>query len=305
MDNQSPFKSGFVAIVGRPNVGKSTLMNSMLAQKVAAVSPRPQTTRRRQLGILTRQDCQIIFQDTPGLHKPVNKLGEFMNEEAAGVLQDADVLLWLVAASQAPNDEDRLAAARLAEPPHRPPTLLVLNKADQVPPEQREERKAAYIELCPGVEPLWISALHSDGILNLLSRLIEMLPEGPAFYDEDQVTDLYEREIAADLVREAPLLLLREEVPHAIAVRIEEYKERDDGSAYINAALIATRESHKGILIGKGGEMIKRIGSAARKEIEAMSGRKVFLSLRGKVMKDWRDDTHALRALGYSRKTDE
>jgi GTPase len=299
------FNSGYVALIGRPNVGKSTLLNTLLKQKVAAVSPRPQTTRRRQLGILTNPDSQIVFVDTPGIHNPHHKLGEFMNEEAIAVLQDADCIVWLVDASQDPDDEDRLVAQRLQEIPRLPVVLLALNKTDLFPSVDVEKRKLVYQALLPQVEAFAISAAQGTGCLDLLNRMISVLPEGEAFFDEDQVTDLYERDIAADLIREAALINLREEVPHAIAVRVDEYTERSETTAYIAATIFVEKESHKGIVIGHGGEMLKKIGSAARREIETMSGRKIFLELRVKVNKNWRDNPDTLRLLGYASREEE
>ncbi|HEY9086831.1 MAG TPA: GTPase Era [Anaerolineaceae bacterium] len=298
-------KSGFVTVVGRPNVGKSTLINAFLQQKVAAVSPRPQTTRRRQLGILTLANAQIIFIDTPGLHKPVHKLGEYMNQVAAETLGDADVVVWMVDAGQPPNEEDRLVAERLAAISHRGPVILGLNKVDRLDKEALEARRAEYVALLPGAEPFDLSAASGYNRQELLERIIHLLPEGPVFYDEDQITDLYERDITADLIRQAALVHLREEVPHSIAVRVDEFKERGETGAFIRATVFVERDSHKGIIIGKGGEMLKKIGAAARKEIEEMSGRKVFLELNVKVNKNWRDNVDALRLFGYFEEDDE
>lgn len=299
------FKSGFVTVVGRPNVGKSTLINGFLNQKIAAVSPRPQTTRRKQLGIYTDEQAQIIFMDTPGLHKPIHKLGEFMNQTAADTLADADVIVWLVDVSGPPGDEDRLVAERMRGVREPGKIILALNKVDAIKNDLLAQRENEYRELLPGVETFPLSAgtgYHRD---LLLTKIIEKLPEGPPYYDEEQITDLYEREIAGDLVREAALIHLREEVPHSIAVRVDEFKERGETGAFIRATVFVERESHKGIVIGKGGEMLKKIGAAARKEIEEMSGRKVFLELNVKVNKNWRDSQEALRLFGYSQPEDE
>ncbi len=295
---ENHFKSGYVAVAGKPNVGKSTLINNLLGQKVAAVSMRPQTTRRNQLGILTLPDAQIIFVDTPGLHKPIHKLGEFMNQAAIQALESSDLALWLVDGSTPPTEEDRLAAGHLRQARKRH-LLLVLNKADILPESDRADRLEAYRSLCAAEDALWISALTGWQTDQLLSRILARLPEGERFYPEDQVTDLYERDISAELIREAALIHLRDEVPHSLAVRIDEFSERPDGNAYIAATLLAERESHKGIIIGKGGEMLKKIGTHARKEIEEMSGRKVFLELRVKVNPNWRNNPSALKWLGY------
>lgn len=293
------YKAGFVAVVGRPNVGKSTLINGLLGQKIAAVSPKPQTTRKIQLGILTGEKHQIVFMDTPGIHKPVHKLGEFMNDAAIETLKDADILLWLVDGSVLPNEEDQIVAGRLAEAPRGTPVLLVLNKVDLVSGEALDANEAAYRALLPSAAVVRVSALNGYETDRLVREMIARLPEGEAFYSEDQVTDLYEREIATELIREAALLHLRDEVPHSIAVRMDEFTERGEGGAFIAATLLVERDSQKGIVIGKGGEMLKAIGSTARREIESMSGRRVFLELRVKVNKNWRNDPFVLKLLGY------
>lgn len=295
------FHSGFVAVVGRPNVGKSTLLNLLLKQKIAAVSPRAQTTRRKQLGILTLEKSQIVFVDTPGIHKPVHKLGEFMNQVALEALRDSDLILWLVDASMKPATEDRLVAEQLMEINAKAalPVLVALNKIDQVLPEHRNARLDAYGDLLPDAHFCLLSATTGEGTAALVDEIIARLPEGPQLYEEDQITDLYEREIAVDLIREAVLHHLKEEVPHATAVRIDEYKDREEEVAYIAATLMVERESHKGIVIGKGGEMLKKIGTTARREIEEMSGRKVFLELRVKVLENWRNNPILLKQLGY------
>jgi GTPase len=293
------FKSGFVSLVGRPNVGKSTLLNAVMDQKIAAVSPRPQTTRRRQLGIISADTYQIVFMDTPGIHKPHHKLGEYMNDVATATLGDADVLLWLVDGSQLPDAEDALVAEHLRTTSRMPSVLLLLNKSDLVKPEEQPFRQGQYLALLPAAQPYWISAASKTCKQIVMDAILPLLPEGAPFYDSDQVTDLYERDIAADLVREAALLHLRDEIPHSIAVRIDEYIEQSETNGHITATIMVERESHKGIVIGKGGEMIKKIGTTARKEIEKMSGRKVFLELRVKVNKNWRNDLEILRLLGY------
>jgi GTP-binding protein Era len=294
-----PYKAGFVAIMGRPNVGKSTLVNALLQQKIAAVSPRPQTTRKRQMGILTTDRMQAIFLDTPGVHKPLHKLGENMNQEALDALQECDVIVFLVDASQPPQPEDQMLADQIRVTSRSTPTLLVLNKVDRIEPDALQQTQEAFQALLVGAESLPISATRGDNLERFLQILTEWLPEGAAFFPEDQITDLYERDIIADLIREASLNMLRDEVPHGIAVRIDQFLEREDSGAYIEATLFVERESHKGIVIGQNGSMLKKIGMAARLAFEATSGRKVFLRLRVKVRKNWRDDEKVLRAFGF------
>ncbi|QYK49995.1 MAG: GTPase Era [Anaerolineales bacterium] len=298
------FKAGYVSVLGRPNVGKSTLMNALLGQKVAAVSPKPQTTRRNQLGILTTESAQIIFVDTPGVHERRSKLGDFMNADAFYALDDGDVLLFLVDASAPPTEEDRALAARLATRQRQQPLLLALNKVDLLAPDEREGRREQYGGLVEATQLVEISAASREGLAELLQTLEQLLPEGDPFYPPDQVTDFWERQIAADLIREAALQHLREEVPHGIAVRIDEFLERGESGAKIDATIFVERDSHKGIVVGEGGRMIKKIGQTAREEIEKMSERKIFLELRVKVNEGWRDDERQLERLGYSRRKD-
>jgi GTP-binding protein Era len=295
------YKSGFVAVAGRPNVGKSTLINALLGQKIAAVSPRPQTTRKQQLGILTLENAQIIFVDTPGLHFQKHKLGGMMNQEAVIALKENDVILFLVDASVSPQDEDSLLADTLKEVGRDVPVLLALNKVDLLNGDDTAYRMKAYQKLVPQAETIFISALTGIGLDRLLAALIEKTPENPPFFSEEQITDAYERDIAADLIREAALLHLRDEVPHSIAVRIDNFKERGDTGAYIEATLFVERDSQKGIVIGKGGGMLKAIGTKARTEIEEMSGRKVFLRLRVKVRSNWRNDEKFLRMFNFRK----
>jgi GTP-binding protein Era len=297
--SETPFKSGFVAVMGRPNVGKSTLINALLQQKIAAVSPRPQTTRKRQMGILTLEDAQVIFVDTPGIHQPLHKLGENMNQEAADTLEESDQILLVVDVSQPPTSEDHMLVDLLHNLRRMVPVILALNKMDLPDGQTLEDNRQAFIELVPEAEAISISATSRTNLDQLLAAIIVRMPEGPPFFPENQITDLYERDIAADLIREAALHLLREEVPHGIAIRIDQYVERNSHGAYIEATIFVERESHKPIVIGQAGSMLKKIGMMARQEIEAMSGRKVYLRLRVKVRKNWRDDERVLRWFGF------
>jgi GTP-binding protein Era len=303
-ETQAGFRSGFVAIVGKPNVGKSTLLNAYLGQKVAIVSDKPQTTRVRQLGILTRSDAQMIFIDTPGIHKPLHKLGQRMVETATRALDDADVIVFVADVSQVPDDEDRRIAALFHEQAGERPVVLALNKMDRLPPDQVKQHTEAYWALLSGEPKLnwdWmmLSATQGDNLDKLLDMLIARLPHGPQYYPEDQVTDRTERQVAADLIREQVLRFVRAEVPHAVAVAIEQWDERHSGAVHIGATVYVERDTQKAILIGHGGEMLKKIGAAARREIERLVESNVFLELWVKVRKDWRGRDNDLRELGY------
>ena len=294
------YRAGYVAIMGRPNVGKSTLINALIGQKITAVSPKPQTTRKSQLGILTMESCQIIFMDTPGLHKPIHKLGHLMNQNALDVLNDADLILFIVDGSESlPHEEDRILVNYLNEMETPPPVFLIINKLDRIDGMFLTDRVAILSALYPQALPLKVSATRGDNLENLLNQIVDHIPESPPYYPEDQVTDLFEREIAADLIRAACLLHLRDEVPHAVAVRIDEFTQRQGGVVYIAATLFVERDSQKGIVIGKKGKMLKNIGTTARNEIELMMERRVFLQLRVKVLKNWRNDQNELRRFGY------
>jgi GTPase len=301
-------RSGFVSVVGRPNVGKSTLINRLLGQKIAIVSPRAQTTRNRLLGILTRDDSQIIFLDTPGIHTPQHRLGEIMVEVAAETLEDADVILWVVDVSTSPRDEDRRVAELLAG--NLSKVILALNKADTLRPEHVQENVDAYAALAPAAKWELVSATRGDNLDGLLGMIIAALPLGPRFYPEGQVTDQQERFMVAELVREQVLTHLREEVPHAIAVEVTEFKTREPevvrpgASAknpviYIAATIYVERESQRVIVLGKDGQMLKAIGQSARHGIEALLETRVYLELWVKVRPKWRSDEAELRRLGY------
>ncbi len=291
------FKSGFVAVVGRPNVGKSTLLNAFLGEKVAIVSPKPQTTRQRQLGILTTETYQIVFMDTPGIMLPQHKLDEFMVDTAVDTLNDADVILWLVDASEPVGAGDRAIAERLQTIPT--PTILALNKADLLPAAEVLPRTEAYRALLPTAEWILFSAQKGHGRDELLAMIVAALPEGPRYYPEDQVTDSYVRDMAAEFIREQIMLQLRDEVPYGTAVQILEFKERDSGDVYISANIFVDRNTHKQIIIGKKGQQLKEIGTAARAQLEELVGGKVFLELWVKVEPKWRQNEKWLKRLGY------
>jgi len=292
-------RSGFIALAGRPNVGKSTLINRLLGQRIAAVSPKPQTTRQRQLGILTLPDAQLIFVDTPGIHEPLHKLGEKMNEEALSSLQEADVVLALFDLTRPPNEEDGQVAAQVREIQGKIPIIIALTKADRVPDDRMSDRRAAFRTLLPEADFLEISSTRGDNLDELIERIKAKLPEGPRLYPPETITDAYERDIAADMIRAAALKNLRDEVPHSLAIRIDEFEERNEHGAYIESTIFVERESQKGIVIGKGGTMLKTIGTFARKEIEAATDRKIYLKLRVKVLPGWRNDENKLKSFGF------
>jgi GTP-binding protein Era len=299
-------RSGFVAVIGKPNVGKSTLMNAYLGQKIAIVSEKPQTTRNRLLGILTLRraqrdpaDAQVVFVDTPGIHGPRHRLGEFMVETAVRAVPDADVLVFLVDVSTLPSGED-VQIAELIREKCQVPVLLALNKMDLLVPEDVQIHIDAYRALGDFADWMLVSATRGDNRDELLGLIISHLPEGPRYYPEEQVTDQQERFIAAELIREAVLRHTHQEIPYAVAVMVEEFKERGPEMTYIAADIFVEKDSQKGIVIGQGGRMLKRIGQEARQEIEEMVGTRVYLELRVKVRKKWRRDEDELRRLGYA-----
>jgi GTP-binding protein Era len=281
-------------------VGKSTLINAFLGQKIAIVTPRPQTTRIRQLGILTEPGYQMVFVDTPGIMQPRHKLDEFMVDTAVDALNDADVVLWLVDGSEMPGPGDKAIAAQLAELDDNVRLVLGINKGDKLSIEQVLPHTEAYRALVPGADWILFSALHGNGRDELLQMLVEALPEGPRYYPADQVTDLYLRDIVAELIREQIMLQLRDEVPYGVAVQTEQYKERDNGITYIGANIFVERENHKPILIGAKGSQLRQIGAAARQEIESFLQGKVFLDLWVKVEPKWRRNERVLKRFGYS-----
>lgn len=295
-------RSGFIGLIGRPNVGKSTLLNAFLKQNIAPVSPRPQTTRQQQLGILTLPHAQVIFVDTPGLHKPHHKLGERMNSIAEKILKDSDLLLVIFDISKPPQDEDVIVAEAILSIDTPPKQFVAINKIDRLDEGEIDQRTKEFQKLLPDTEMIPISATLGYHVQSLLDVLIQALPLGPRYYPEEEITDATEREISAGLIRSVAMKLLRAEIPHAIAVRIDEFTERGDHGAYIAATIFVERPSQKGIVIGKGGSMLRQIGTQARQEIEEMSGRKIYLDLRVKLLKGWRNDIATLKRLGYYRK---
>ena len=301
MNTNANFKSGFVSLIGRPNVGKSTLMNRLIGQKIAITSNKPQTTRNRIQTVYTDERGQIVFLDTPGIHKAKNKLGEYMVNVAERTLKEVDVVLWLVEPTTFIGAGEQHIAAQLKT--IKTPVVLVINKVDTVKKEEILKFIDAYKDICEFADIVPVSALKGQNTDTVLEVIYKYLPYGPAYYDEDTVTDQPQRQIVAELIREKALRSLNEEIPHGIAVTIEQMKERENGKVVdIEATIICERDSHKGIIIGKGGAMVKKIGSAARFEIERMMEMKVNLQIWVKVRKDWRDSDLFMKNFGYDKK---
>ncbi len=297
-DASTQFRSGFVTLIGRPNVGKSTLMNRLIGQKIAITSSKPQTTRNRIQTVYTDEEKQIIFLDTPGIHKAKNKLGEFMVNIAEKTLDEVDVILWLVEPTEYIGAGEQHIIELLKKT--GTPVILVVNKIDTVKKEALLADITVYSKEMDYAEIVPVSALTGENTGELLKVIGKYLPEGPMYYDEDTVTDQPERQICAELIREKALKFLSEEIPHGIAVTIEQMKERPGGRLIdIDASIICERDSHKGIIIGKQGAMLKKIGTAARQDCEAMLGCKVNLKLWVKVKKDWRDSDILMKNFGY------
>lgn len=293
------FKSGFVTLVGRPNVGKSTLMNQIIGQKIAITSNKPQTTRNRIQTVYHDERGQIVFLDTPGIHKAKNKLGEYMVDVAERTFHEVDLVLWLVEATTYIGRGERYIAEELKR--SQAPVILVMNKIDTIRKDELLECIAAYKDIMDFVDIVPVSAWTGENVDDLVTTMFQHLKEGPAFYDEDTVTDQPERQIVAELIREKALRLLSDEIPHGIAVAIDQMKERP-GKRHlidIDATIICERNSHKGIIIGKQGSMLKRIGTDARREVEEFLQAKVNLKLWVKVKKDWRDSDFLLKNFGY------
>ncbi|WP_219836308.1 GTPase Era [Paenibacillus sp. R14(2021)] len=295
--SKEKYHSGFVAIVGRPNVGKSTLMNEVIGQKIAIMSDKPQTTRNKIHGVYTKDNSQIVFLDTPGIHKPTSKLGDFMVKSAVGTLGEVDAALFLIDASEGLGGGDRFIIEALKKV--KTPVFLVMNKIDKIEPEALLPLIVQYKDLYDFAEIVPISALQGNNVETLLRVLSTYLPEGPQYYPADQVTDHPEQFVCAELVREKILHLTREEVPHSIAVAIEDMKVQENGVVYIGAVIYVERDSQKGIVIGKQGALLKQVGREARRDIETLLGSRVFLELWVKVKKDWRNQERVLKDLGF------
>jgi len=290
------FKSGFITVVGRPNVGKSTLVNKLIGEKAAIVSARPQTTRQKIRAILTTDDFQAVFVDTPGVHKIKNKLDEYMLDQIYSSLRNVDLIFFVVDSTSGFGKGDQFIFDQIKDTGSE--IILVANKADKVSNKKLIDRLKLYQEKT-GLEPVAISATQGKGLDNLERILVEKLPEGPKYYPEDMFTDQLERDLVAELIREPIFDLLRDEIPYGTAVMIEEIKERDDGMIYVRANIFVERSSHKGIIIGKNGKMLKKIGQKAREEIEKLEGGQVFLDLWVKEKKKWRKNDQWLKRFGY------
>lgn len=296
-NNEKHFKSGFITIIGRPNVGKSTFLNHVIGQKIAIMSDKAQTTRNTIQGLLTTDDAQLIFIDTPGIHKPKHRLGDFMVKVATNTLNEVDLILFMVNATEEFGRGEQYILEKLKDVHTK--VFLVINKIDLIHPDQLIEVIAQYKDKYDFAEIIPISALQGNNVERLIDVIKNYMPEGPQYYPNDQVTDHPERFIIAELIREKVLHLTREEVPHSVAVIIEKIEKRDNGTIHIMAAIIVERNSQKGIVIGKQGAMLKEIGKRARMDIENLLGSKVFLELWVKVQKDWRDKATLLREFGY------
>ena len=300
MSKKKVYKSGFVTLIGRPNVGKSTLMNHLIGQKIAITSEKPQTTRNRIQTVYTDERGQIIFLDTPGIHKAKNKLGEYMVSVAEHTLKEVDVILWLVEPGTYIGASEQQVLKTLNKV--KTPVILVINKIDTVKKEDIIKTIETYKDVYRFKDIIPVSALRKNNTDTLLHTIYQLLPEGPQYYDEDTVTDQPMRQIAAELIREKALRMMSDEIPHGIAVTIEKMTERDNGIFDIEATIICERDSHKGIIIGKGGSMLKRIGTSARIEIENLMDAKVNLQLWVKVRIEWRDSELYMKNYGYNPK---
>lgn len=300
MDNPN-YKSGFVAIVGRPNVGKSTFLNRVIGQKIAIMSNTAQTTRNKIQGIYTTDAAQIVFIDTPGVHKPKTELGDYMVKSAMSALNEVDAILFMINATEKRGAGDNFIIDRLKDA--KAPVYLLINKIDQIHPDDLLTVMDQYQTALPWQAVYPISALEGNNVDDFLGDLVDQMPNGPQYYPADQLTDHPERFVVSELIREKIFMLTREEVPHSVAVEIESMKTKSNGQVRIEATIIVDRPTQKGILIGKGGSMLKKIGTLARQDIENLLGSKVFLQLFVKVQPGWRDKSALLKSYGY-RKSD-
>ena len=297
MNSEKGFKSGFVAVVGRPNVGKSTLINALIDDKIVIVSDKAQTTRNRIVCVYTDEKKQIVFMDTPGIHKPKHKLGEFMVDQAVDSLREVEAVLFVVAANEKRGPGDNFVIEQLRKV--NVPVFLIVNKIDTMEKQDLLEAIVSYENSYPFEAVVPISAKEKDNIEEVVNLLEKHLPEGPKYFPDDMITDQPERLIISDIVREKILLQTHDEIPHAIAVDVDEMKTREDGTTYVRATIYVERDSQKGIIIGKQGAMLKTIGRQARGDIERLLATKVFLDLWVKVKKDWRNKSGMLSELGY------
>ncbi|MFD1550314.1 GTPase Era [Levilactobacillus fuyuanensis] len=298
MDNPN-YKSGFVAIVGRPNVGKSTFLNRVIGQKIAIMSDTAQTTRNKIQGIYTTDEAQIVFIDTPGVHKPKSKLGDYMVQSAMSALNEVDAVLFMINAAEKRGAGDNFIIDRLKG--IKAPVYLLINKIDQIHPDDLLAIMEQYKTALPWKAVYPISALEGNNVDEFLGDLVDEMPNGPQYYPEDQVTDHPERFVVSELIREKIFMLTREEVPHSVAVEIESMKQKDEDHVHIEATIIVERPTQKGIMIGKGGSMLKKIGTMARHDIEHLLGSKVYLQLWVKVQPNWRDKATLLKSYGYRK----
>lgn len=296
-DAVTAFKSGFVAVIGRPNVGKSTLINGLIDDKIVIVSDKAQTTRNRIICVYTDTNKQIVFMDTPGIHKPKHKLGEYMVEAATESLKEVEAVLFVVAGNEKRGPGDNFIIEKLKDV--KVPVFLIINKIDTISKDKVLEVILSYREAYPFEAIIPISAMEKVNLADVLDSIEKVLPEGPQYFPEDMITDQPERLIVADIIREKILLTTREEIPHAIAVDVDEMATRPDGTTYIRATVYCERDSQKGIIIGKGGALLKTVGKEAREEVQRLLATKVFLDLWVKVKKDWRNKSGVLSELGY------
>lgn len=292
------YKSGFVTMVGRPNVGKSTLINGLIGEKIAIISDKPQTTRNKIQCVLTEKDYQIVFLDTPGIHKPKHKLGEYMVETATSTIREVDVIIFVVDESKEIGPGDNFIVEQLKD--SKTPIILVINKVDKLNSKEVNEIIANYGTMGVFKEIVPMSAKTGENLDTLIKTIVQYLPEGPQYFPEDMITDQPERLLIAEIIREKILMNLREEIPHGVAVDIELIEKRPDKDMVnVNAVIYCERDSHKGMIIGKNGVMLKKIGEASRKDIEGLLGSKIYLQLWVKPKKDWRNDPSVLKSLGY------